>query len=85
MIPFSTTILISGDYAEYEITEDDNAYGAKLVYYGNSDGYAPEQIKFWKQDRQWRSEDPLYNEVAGLLGIAVDIYRYKSSSFEYPS
>lgn len=84
MIPFSTTILICGDYAEYEIsTANDELFKASLVFYPGGENLAPSEIYFYKEGSAWITENPFYSDIAALLGIAIDIYLHKSSPFEY--
>lgn len=84
MIPFSTTILICGDYAEYEVSAaDDDQYKAMLTFYPGDNSFAPTEIYFHKEGTVWVTKNPFYSDIAALLGIAIDIYLHKSSPFEY--
>lgn len=84
MTPFSTTILICGDYAEYEITTADvDQFKASLVHYAGDHNFAPSEIFFHKEGTIWITKNPFYSDIAALLGIAIDIYLHKSSPYEF--
>ena len=82
MIPFRTTVLIAGAYAEYEIALGDDQYKATLVQYHNEGVIVPEEVLFWQEGKTWVSDLKEQNSVPALLGIAVDIYLYKAAAYE---
>ena len=82
MIPFNTTVLIDGYYAEYEIALGDDHYRAVLVQYGGDAAVIRSEILFWQQGKRWVSTLEDHARVVPLLGIAVEIYLYKASAYE---
>lgn len=82
MIPFSTTVLIEGHYAEYEIALGDDHYRATLVQYPVDGADIPTELLFWQQGKTWVSTTPEARNIVYLLGIAVDIYLFKATAYE---
>jgi hypothetical protein len=82
MIPFSTTVLLDGHYAEYEIALGDDHYRAVLVQYGGDAASIPSEILFWQQGKRWVSTLEDHKNVVPLLGIAVEIYLFKAAAHE---
>jgi hypothetical protein len=82
MIPFSTTVLIDGYYAEYEISLGDDHYRAILVQYPANHADIPSELLFWQQGRTWVSTTPEARNIVSLLGIAVETYLFKATAYE---
>jgi hypothetical protein len=82
MIPFRTTVLINGHYAEYEISLGDDHYRALLIQYPLEDADIPAELLFWQQGRKWVSTTPDARNIVSLLGIAVEIYLFKATAYE---
>lgn len=82
MIPFSTTVLIGGYYAEYEVALGDDHYRATLVQYPGDQTGVPCELLFWQQGKTWVSTTPEARPIVSLLGIAVEIYLFKATAYE---
>lgn len=82
MIPFSTTVLIEGHYAQYEIALGDDHYRAVLVQYGGDSRFIPSEVLFWQQSKRWVSTLMDHRDIVPLLGMAVEIYLFKATTQE---
>jgi hypothetical protein len=82
MIPFSTTVLLDGHYAEYEIALGDDHYRGVLVQYGGDSTIIPSEILFWQQGKRWVSTLEDHKNIVPLLGIAVETYLFKAAAYE---
>lgn len=82
MIPFRTTVLLDGHYAEYEISLGDDHYRALLVQYGGDSTFIPSEVLFWQQGKRWVSTLMDHKHIVPLLGLAVEIYLFKAATQE---
>lgn len=82
MIPFSTTVLVAGEYVEYRISLGDDHYMATLVHHHAHTEHIPGVLLFWQQGKTWVSTTPEARDIVSLLGIAVEIYLFKATAYE---
>ena len=82
MIPFHTSILVDGHFAEYRISYEEDVYKAELLAYKAARPYAPPEIIFWKVGSHWMPRLAAHSSLVDVLGSLIDIYLFKAATFK---
>jgi hypothetical protein len=71
MNAFHSLILIENTIAEYQISESENKYKAKLIQTSTST-HLPSELSFWKEGGQWKTNDPVNEHALYQFGYKID-------------
>ena len=71
MNAFQSFVLIENTLAEYQISESENKYMAKLIQSSTST-HIPTELSFWKEAGKWKTSDPVNDHALYQFGYIID-------------